>query len=313
MEWKYNNMDFNNVVYELMIPVSVINNQDVIVNENNQHQNTIVIVTAFLDIGRSDWEYSYSRDTQNYLSSIRNYFDIDYDMIVYIDEQYFDILDEWKNSCIHGYNKKLIRINRAWLHKHCFMWRQLEKEKEILQSDSYYKLVKDRIDFGYPENTCTEYNLINHCKIDFICHAIESGYLSSGFICWSDFGYFFSILGNDSKNFPTKSLDINKFNHEKINFCLRHKITTDDQDMIKTLQEAPERFTGSFFGGPVKLMKKFQLNCHSALHELHTNGIGDDDQHLYLRAFLKEPDMFQLYLDETKWPQALVFFQKDDE
>ena len=40
------------------------------------------------------------------------------------------------------------------------------------------------------------------------------------------------------------------------------------------------------------------------------NNIFDDDQHIYLRCFLKSPSLFELYLSDNKWPDALSYFNK---
>jgi hypothetical protein len=59
-------------------------------------------------------------------------------------------------------------------------------------------------------------------------------------------------------------------------------------------------------------MVKLQELYHQSLNEIYTNNISDDDQHIYLRCFLKEPQVFNLYLDSTKWPEGLIYFQKSD-
>ena len=37
----------------------------------------------------------------------------------------------------------------------------------------------------------------------------------------------------------------------------------------------------------------------------------DDDQHLMLRCYFKRPDLFQLFLNDEKWPVGLSYFQKN--
>ena len=181
-----------------------------------------------------------------------------------------------------------------------------------MESNFYKSLVQDRINTGYhPENIYPEYNSINHSKIDFICYALNNNIINKNdFICWSDFGYFNSILHNNPNEYPFSSLDINNFNTNTLSFCLRNKLDRFDSNMYKTLVEAPEKFTGSFFSGPMNLMLKLQALYHKSLEELYSNNLSDDDQHIYLRCFLKEPDIFTLYLDTNKWPLALSYFEK---
>jgi hypothetical protein len=94
-----------------------------------------------------------------------------------------------------------------------------------------------------------------------------------------------------------------------MSFCLRNTLDGKDKDMIYTLIYAPEKFTGCFFAGPSNLMIKMQQLYHECLNELYDHNISDDDQHIYLRCFFKEPKLFNLYLDETKWPKALCYFE----
>ena len=272
-------------------------------------ESSITLVTAFLDIGRSTWQTPYERNTIHYLNSAKQFFSYDYEMIMFVDERFVNLLEGWKASSPFGHSKTIIAIDQAWLHQHCHCWRQLERERQIMDSYGYQFLVGERILRQYPENTCAEYNMINHCKIDMICHAIDEHLVPSSHVGWVDFGYFHSILGNDPTAFPTNTLDARRLHPSKMSFCLCHELEESDQDVIHTLCHAPERFTGSFFAGPTRLMHAFQRLYHQVLSEFHDANLCDDDRHLYLRVFWKDPDMFQLYVDDTRWPRALVFFQ----
>ena len=73
------------------------------------------------------------------------------------------------------------------------------------------------IDSDYRGEICVI--LINHSKIDFIKFAIDNGYIkNTTLICWSDFGYYNSILHNNPEEFPQAHLDITRLNLDKINF-----------------------------------------------------------------------------------------------
>jgi hypothetical protein len=81
-----------------------------------------------------------------------------------------------------------------------------------MESDYYRSLVNERIISGNPENIYADYNAINHSKIDFICYAINNNLINrDAFICWSDFGYFNSILHNNPSEYPINHIDITKF------------------------------------------------------------------------------------------------------
>jgi GR25 family glycosyltransferase involved in LPS biosynthesis len=270
----------------------------------------LVIVSAFLDINREKWSTAYKRTTRDYILSFSNYFNYNTKMLVFIDDKYIEELEEMYNNSLHN-NTIFIPINNDWMTKHIYAWQLLDNSKHIMQSDEYRNLVKDRIACGNPENIYADYNAINHSKIDFICYAINNNLINrDDFICWSDFGYFNSILHNNPSEYPINHLDITKFNPNKLSFCLRNKLDNKDKDTIYTLVNAPERFTGSFFAGSATLMIKLQELYHISLKELYSNNISDDDQHIYLRCFLKEPNIFNLYLDSCQWPKGLCYFEK---
>jgi hypothetical protein len=223
-----------------------------------------------------------------------------------MDDRYIDSISKFCDK-----NKTIIPINQAWLFNNSNSWKKLDLVKEIMNSFNFKYMLKDRINNGNPEALYPEYNIINHSKIDFIKFAIDNGYIkNTTLICWSDFGYYNSILHNNPEEFPQAHLDITRLNLDKINFFLRHRVDTRDYDMFYTLTQAPEVFTGSFFAGSTKNMLILHELYHDSLNELYKNNISDDDQHVYLRCFFKKPDIFELFLSEDKWPQALLCFQK---
>jgi protein YibB len=269
----------------------------------------IVLVSSFLDIGRGEWK-EYSRDPRVYIESFLKYLDYEYEMIVFVDERYYQEITRSYNKSIHK-NKIIIPINEEWCKKNLESWKSLERYREIMSSEYYRKIVDQRINLGYPENTSPEYNIINHSKIDFINYCIDKNLSSSDFFCWTDFGYFSAILKNEKENYPKSILNPSLINYDKITFFLRNKIAEQDENPIYTLINSPEKFTGSFWCGNSKNLKILHNLYHSSLREMIDKNIADDDQHLYLRCFLKNPEIFQLYLSEKEWPRALKYLQKN--
>ena len=301
----FDNITFDNITFD---NINYIDMKSKAPHFNNTKE--LVIVSAFLDINREKWSTSYKRTARDYILSFTNYFNYNTKMLVFIDDKYIDEIKEIYNNSSYN-NTIFVPINNDWMTKHIYAWQLLDISKHIMQSDKYTNLVKDRIACGNPENIYADYNAINHSKIDFICYAINNNLINrDSFICWSDFGYFNSILHNNPSEYPNNHLDITKFNPNKLSFCLRNKLDNKDQDAIYTLVNAPERFTGSFFAGPSNLMLKLQKLYHTSLKELYNNNISDDDQHIYLRCFLKEPNLFNLYLYSYKWPKGLCYFEK---
>jgi beta-1,4-mannosyl-glycoprotein beta-1,4-N-acetylglucosaminyltransferase len=298
------NIDYNKINYIDM------SKQATIYSNENSNKN-LVVVSAFLDINRSKWN-AYNRTSQTYINSFLNYLNYDNKMVVFIDDKYIQEVKEMYEKSQYK-NKIFIPINKEWMEHNIYAWQQIECYKNIMKSDKYTNLVQSRINLGNPENIYPEYNTINHSKIDFICYAIKNNYISENdFICWSDFGIFSALFHNNPNEYPFNSLDINKFNVNKISFCLVNKLNKNDEDMIYTLTQCPEKITGGFFAGPVNLMLELQKLYHMSSEELITNNISDDDQHVYLRCYFNNPTMFELYLSSNRqWPKGLLYFEKN--
>ena len=266
----------------------------------NSFNEKITIVTAFYDIGRGNWGIM-KRSVEYYINSFKNYLSLEYEMVVFIDDRYISSIITYLSK-----NITIIPIHADFLENNIESWKNIEKDLLIMNSENYKKMLVNRIHNGHPENIFPEYNCINHAKIDFIKYALP--FIKTSFVCWSDFGYHSSILNNNSSIFPTDILDINLFNTSKINVCLMNKIK--EYDSISILQNAPNIFTGSFYGLPVNLVNPFHELYHYCLNELYLLNISDDDQHILLKCYYKRPELFELYLSEGKWPEALTYFQK---
>ena len=278
----------------------------------NKHITKIKIVTAFFDIGRGNWNYC-NRSVDVYMNSFKKLLTFHDNIIVFLDDRYInsEFILNYKENKKNGLTKKevlFIPINREWLNNNCLSWKKNYISEAIMNSEIYINKIRHRR--HYPENSCSEYNAVNHSKIDFIKYAIDNRLVyDNEFICWCDFGYYNSILSNDPFKYPYAELDINKFDINKINMCLRNKLEYNDFNMDFTLIYAPEKFTGSLFSANVENMIKLHHLYHECLDELYKNYITDDDQHVYLRCFHKKQELFNLFLSDTEWPKALTYFQ----
>jgi len=259
----------------------------------------VTIVTAFFNINRENMNTNLNdnRKVNDYINEFMKYNSVNYKMVIFMDSRY--------SLNLNNPNTIIIPIDISFLEKNIYAWQQLNLDSSIINSGGYRSLVKERISSGFIENISSEYNVIMHSKIDFLSYAVKEGFIKSGMVCWSDFGIF-KIFENE---LPTKPLDSLKMNTSRVNFCLRNELSPKDTDPFYTLQNAPETFTGGFYSIPVKLISEFQELYHSCLQELYSLGISDDDQHLLLRCYYKKPHLFELFLDTSKWPKGLVYFQ----
>lgn len=279
---------------------------------NNETKREITMVTAFLDIGRSNWNKCVKSTKDFYIESFKNYLLLDYKMVIFLDDTLLcEFIEDSKLNPLKYNNKIFIPINIEWLKKNLLSWKQYDVVKNIMQSKEYINLLKDRIEQEYPENIFPEYNIVNHSKIDFIHFVINNNLIpKNDFICWTDFGYHYSVYGKNFYKFPNNTIDIRKLNQEKINFCLHNKILQEDFNPYFTLVNAKVTFTGGFFGANQENMLKLYELYHECLNDFYSNNLSDDDQHIYLRCFIKNPNMFELYLSEYFWPESLTYFQK---
>jgi len=265
---------------------------------------SLCYVTSFLDIGREDWGNRFSRDFSAYLREFEPYTALfrnanpsQYRMIVYIDERHYE---ELQKLCDSFEAMQLIPINEEFLYQHSPIWQTLPRETEIMQSDAYKRMMDVRTEF--PEHSFPKYTLINHAKIDLIVHAMRE--CNFEYFCWVDFGYF-----KKPEWIPENLIDINKLDKQRINYTLVSKINDRDFDLFYTLQHAPEKIGGFFFCGSRNKLVDYQKLYHAMLRDFQKHNMADDDQHLALRCYFRNPGLFTLHYTGA-WHVAQVYFQK---
>ena len=265
----------------------------------------VCYVAAFYDMKREEWT-RFSRTFDDYLKTFQPIIDLfgidddQFEMIVYIDTIHYDILEERTRA----YSRiKLIKLDERFMIDNLPMWKTLDREREIMLSDKFRELIPHRL--IYPEHSVPEYTLINHCKIDFIGHAIDSNLSTANYFAWIDFGYC-----KCAEYTPERLIDPLKLDLERVNYTLINQLDERDKDVMYTLLYAPERIGGFFFFGHKNRLKEYQELYHQILASYQQVGIADDDQALVLACYWRQPDLFKLhYLGG--WHRALNVFQKD--
>jgi hypothetical protein len=197
-------------------------------------------------------------------------------------------------------NVKIIEINEKFMNN-LPSWKKLERETEIMESVQYKNLMRHRLRF--PEHSHPKYTIITHCKTDFVYLSLQN--YKYDYYCWIDFGYC-----KKPEWIPKKLIDINKINKNKVNFTLINPLDQNDSNIMYTLHVAPEKIGGYFFFGNKETVTKYINLYHKNLDEFQKLGIADDDQHLTLRCYYENPDLFQLYV-LGNWHLALTHFQLD--
>lgn len=260
---------------------------------------SLCLVTAFLDISRGEWK-SFQRTTRQYINNFLHYKKLGHELIVFIDDKHIDILRE---LCVNWENLTIIPINREWMKENIHAYRLLDKEKEIMDSPKFKESVKHRI--HHPECCKPEYNIIQHSKIDFVCFAIKQNLSKADHYAWTDFGHF-----QHSSLVPESGLDLNKFDLTKINYTGPSPLTKDDFNITYTLTQAPERIGGAFYLASKEKMFEYQELYHKVHQHFHDLGIVDDDQHIAIQCYFREPSKFKLFVVGGML-HTYLFFQKN--
>lgn len=266
--------------------------------------NKIAYVTSFLDINRESWDIWERRSIITYLEYFMNQLPLfknaqDHVMFVYLDEKLVPLV---KPKITKEYSVHLIPLSEEFLRDNCPMWSRLERETEIMNSEWFRQIVRDRL--KYPECSQPRYTMIMNVKIDLMIHTFQL--TDADMFCWVDFGYV-----KLPEVLPHRLLDINKFDHERVNFSLVNYIQESDYDIMKTLVNPREIFEGGFYVARRTVLYEYQKLFYEVHNIFHTMGIVDDDQHILLQCYRRKPNLFKLHY-QGKWLKSLRHFQLDD-
>ena len=266
---------------------------------------SFTIVTAFVYISRESWQTS-SRETEHYFQCFEEFFFQPYKMVVFIDDRYANKVYELKEK-YNDTKMKVIPINEEWMKKNIWCWNLLDKESEIMNSQSYFNLVKNR--YTDPEVRYPKYTLVNHAKIDFVCNAIDNNLVEDELVAWADFG---CRKNTDSSTYkPFNKFNFNLIDVNKLNACIMKDIVESDKDIIHQMVHQNPTITGGFFMGNKAVLKKYQELYHITLLTFQFYNLADDDQHILLRCYLQCPELFKLRHTNNEWNLCYTFFEEE--
>lgn len=263
---------------------------------------SVCYVTAYLEIGRENWKF-FKRTFDEYFSSFINFLNVYKNdtennfLYIFMDKSYLhklaSVIENIKNIV-------LIPIDEQYMFQNSVLWNRIESEEKIMNSEEYKNLIAHRS--NCPETHNPKYTLINHAKVDFVKICIDM--CKADYFCWVDFGYC-----NRYDRIPSKLLDIEKLDKNKVNYTLINPINSKDTDIIYTLVNAPEKIGGFFFFGNRNVLKEYQKLYHKVHLDFQNKKFVDDDQHIALLCYFENQRLFQLhYLGG--WHRALNVFQK---
>jgi len=248
----------------------------------------ITIVTAFFDIGRTNWSNS-QRSNNKYIEYFKFWARIKNNLIIYTEKNFAEEIFNIRKSYGLENQTKVIIIDNI-----------LNCDKEIY--DKIAKVMKSKI-FRYfrkapdnPESCCAEYNYITYLKSYFVTDAIHRG-LTTEFVSWIDFGF----NKNGADGYPNAE-EFNFFWQynfaEKMHLFIIEEIGID-KPIFDIIRDMDSNIAGNCVIGPQKLWPFYHNLCRESMVSLTDCGFADDDQTIALMAYRKQPQIFELHKIDT--------------
>lgn len=254
--------------------------------------NDVKVVTGFYIIGS---KYS----LEQYLSWIKNFMKLNMDVIIFVDQQSYDLLSTLYPPKIDRIYK-IVEIEDFEVSKYNWDYDlEIDPEVEKGHSTNLYRV--------WAEKT-------------FFLKKILNEYPESQYLLWVDIGCFrFSDkqVTNEFKNFPLS----HRFKHDKITMM---QLIDFNKEETKNVFNIDHRFLhvlrigGSMFGGNRKSIEKWIDLYSKILKEFKEKRLfAGKDESLYCFCILQQPDLFDLVKPDPnilyeKWYQLHHHFSLKD-
>lgn len=281
-------------------------------NDKDKSMSDITVVTAFFDIGRSDWnKTSHGIDTPHYIprstESYFNYFTnlakIKNDMVVYCSEEHVDIISKIREDNAPNSETTIIPLD---------FQNSVKGIKPVIQKiqnrKEYIEFVNDP---RMPEYWNADYVLVNFLKTEFVVEAYKKGHIKTNLAAWLDFGYVRS-----EKTLPKSGKWSYDFDPTKMHYFNKRDIDFE-RPIFDIIRCNDVYIMGCHLvGGKDAWFKHLQYNMQS-LSSMLNCGLIDDDQTVLLMNYRMSPNDFQLHPISVKqeewdeWNVAMIRFNKD--
>ena len=229
----------------------------------------ILFVTAFKNIHRDQWKV-HARSVEEYLNNFMILTKLPYTLVVYVEPEIKKQIPLLPNVIVRDFDEV-----------DTFYDKYLERDKQIMKSEAYQSMVPERRKI-HPEHLYSDYNFINHSKINFVSHA-KHLYPHYAFYSWVDFG-FSGVL----KNIPCP-IRVSSLPKKVIYQTMNTPISISEEEMLAS---EDVYFAGSAFIVHHSLVDPFEKKYEQKIKEWQTRGITDDDQNLVLQIYLDDPSFF---------------------
>ncbi len=243
------------------------------------NKKQILFVTAYKDINRSTWLHYRRSNTEYFECFFRLAQNIDFNLIVYVEDNVFEEL-----SLLYKFKPNIIFKNLNSVTT--FYDKYLTQDNKIMESTIY----KNKIPFQRltnPEHVYSEYNFINHSKINFVSHTKQC-YTNFDFYSWIDFGYARHV-----NSVPTKlKVDPNKLPNKIIYHYLKRPDLNKRVSETEMLRSDDIYLTGSSFIVDSAIVSNFENLYENKIKDWQSKYVTDDDQNLVLQLYYDNPELF---------------------
>lgn len=237
----------------------------------------INIVTAFYDIGRSNWN-AFSRSTETYFEAFERLCHLQNNIVLFTSLEFKPRIDSIQQNI-----KKDLKVYYLDIFSENAML--LEKIKQIQESEEFQKGITNP---SCPEYREPKYILINYLKSYFCTEAYKRDTTLTGKAAWIDFGYC-----RKNRHLPPSRKWDYDFN-EKIQLFNLLNIH-DNINIIDTIKTNTVYIQGCHIVADIDGWNRLSGFMRESLDDLLSKNLVDDDQTLLLLCYLKSKHDFCLH------------------
>lgn len=247
----------------------------------------ITIVTAFYDIGRTNWK-AYPRSTEEYMQRFKWLCKLDNDIIVYTSS---DLVKDIENI-VKGRSGKTTICAYDALKNH----KSLNRKISMIQNNSAYKSRVNPYQSHSPEYWNPEYVLVNLLKPTFVNMAINSGLVQTDMVAWVDFGY--CRTPEDIGVYPRWNYN---FDDSKIHlFSIRE--VSPDTNITSAIFNNEVYTIGTYYVAHTSMWPTMKSMMDDTIRSYIELGVMDDDQSIMLASVINNPELFEIHnIHPSNW------------
>jgi len=244
----------------------------------------IIFTTAYKDISRNNWS-TFTRGNEEYINWFKNLIEhIPYKLIVYIEDDVKNLLRDFKIP------ENIIFQNLETVDT--FYTKYLDIDKKIMSSFEFQSKIpinrKDK-----PECLYSEYNLINHSKVNFVAQS-KRLFPDYDFYAWIDFG----LMNQEIQNIP-KNIHIAQLPRKIIIHCVEN-FPSQELSEEEVLKIDTVYLLCSSYIIPNEFVECFESIYEKKLLSFYKKNLTDDDQSIFLQIYYDYPFLFHL-IDNVHW------------